>query len=128
MALCFIFKEVFIMKLKNVFKKDTMKKTGTIVMGICSIFVDATAQGISDYLYQKYMQNINPHTTDYDKKYTTLDDAVDAIVHSSMLSVDKSDSIAAIRNDGSREYYAAIINIANSSMLSNNKKEAISKL
>ena len=74
------------------------------------------------------MQNINPHTTGYDKKYTTLDDAVDAIIHSSMLSVDKSDSIAAIRNDSSREYYAAIINIANSSMLSNDKKEAISKL
>ena len=117
------------MKLKNVFKKDTMKKkAGTIVMGICSIFVAATAQGISDYLYQKYMQNINPHTKDYDKKYTTLDDAVDAIVHSSMLSVDKSDSIGAMRIDGSREYYAAIINIANSSMLSNNKKAAIIKL
>ena len=43
-------------------------------------------------------------------------------------SVDKSDSIAGIRNDGPREYYAAIINIANSSMLSNNKKEAIIKL
>lgn len=38
MALCFIFKEVFIMKLKNVFKKDTMKKKQVLSSWVFVLF------------------------------------------------------------------------------------------
>lgn len=56
------------------------------------------------------------------------DDAVSAITHSHMFSLDKKSAITALKRDQSNEYYGAVIEIANSDMYSLDKVSLISDL
>lgn len=116
------------MKFKKIISKEMMKNVGIVMTGVGAVFLSAVFEAMTRDINHNNSSNMNTYSTGYDKKYITLDDAVEAIVHSSMCSDDKSDAIAAMKNDSTREYYAAIINIANSSMYSSSKREAIIRL
>lgn len=49
-------------------------------------------------------------------------------MNSRMWSEDKSKAVALLRKDGSSEFYKAIIDVANSSMWSNDKIETIQNM
>lgn len=53
------------------------------------------------------------------------DDAVKAILHSSMWSDGKATVVSALKRDESSEFYSAIIDIVNSSMFSDDKVKLI---
>lgn len=61
----------------------------------------------------------------YNTGTVKYDDAVRAIMNSSMWSEDKSKAVAMLRIDGGSEFYKAIIDIAKSSMWSNDKLKTI---
>lgn len=56
------------------------------------------------------------------------DDAVEAIMSSSMLSSQKSEAVSALKQNGDEHFYKAIYRIVNSSMLSSQKVEVIRSL
>ena len=56
------------------------------------------------------------------------DDAVKAIMKSSMWSNDKSKAVALLKTDCDPSFYKAIVNIANSSMWSNDKLKTIQNM
>lgn len=62
------------------------------------------------------------------KPVAAYDDAISAILHSSMFVEDKAKAAGAIKMDARSEYYNAIIAVANSSMFSDAKLETILKL
>ena len=67
-------------------------------------------------------------TVRYNTGTVKYDDAVRAIMRSSMWSEDKSKAVAMLRDDGSSEFYKAVIDIAKSTMWSNDKLKTIQEL
>ena len=64
----------------------------------------------------------------YNTGAVKYDDAVRAIMRSSMWSEDKSKAVAMLRDDGSSNFYKAIIDVVRSSMWSNDKIKTIQDL
>lgn len=60
-----------------------------------------------------------------DKKVTTYNDAVSAILRSTMLEVDKTRTIAGLKPEQSSEIYEAVISVIKSSMHSDSKRKTI---
>lgn len=56
---------------------------------------------------------------------TTYNDAVKAILRSTMLEVDKTRTIAGLKPEQSSEIYEAVINVVKSSMYSDSKRKTI---
>ena len=64
-----------------------------------------------------------------ESSFASYDDAIGAIMKSSMYSHDKSRAVAALKRDGNSAFYKAIIHIAkDSSMYSHDKVDMISQL
>ena len=64
-----------------------------------------------------------------DSKFASYNDAVKAIMNSSMFSHDKRDAVAALKRYGTHEFYKAIVHVAkDSSMFSHDKVEMIKTL
>ncbi|MBO5319080.1 MAG: hypothetical protein J6B01_04640 [Ruminococcus sp.] len=75
-------------------------------------------------------RKIVEHTTDIpNSNIAGYDDAVGAIMKSSMYSHDKARAAAALKRNGSSEFYRAIIHVAkDSSMYSHDKVDMIEEL
>ena len=80
-------------------------------------------------LYCRYtMGSIKPVKRTITSSCASYDDAIEAIMDSSMPSSYKTDAIAAVRRREWSDYYKSVISIVDSSMCSSNKVEAIKKL
>lgn len=55
-------------------------------------------------------------------------DAVSAIMSSSMFSSNKNEAVSALKKDGDSELYKAVIHVVRSNMLSSNKVETIKNI
>ena len=88
--------------------------------------LDVASYGImlaASYKFADYIAGVN------DSSSATYDDAVGAIMNSSMFSHDKRDAVSALKRYGTHEFYKAIIHVAkDSSMFSHDKVEMIKTL
>ena len=66
--------------------------------------------------------------TSRSKTNVTYSDVIKAILHSSMFTDDKVKAAAVIPKDASSDVYEVLVDVVNTSMLSNNKLEMILEL
>ena len=104
-----------------------MKKIDwTPVKEVAELVGGAVAYGLVVAAYSKVVKNI----TDYpESSFVGYDDAIGAIMKSSMYSHDKAKAAAALKCNGNSAFYKAIIHIAkDSSMYSHDKVDMINEL
>lgn len=96
------------------------------VKGIAEMVGGAVSYVLVIAAYGKFMECM---TEIPESKIARYDDAVGAIMKSSMYSHDKSHAVAALKRNGCSDFYRAIIHIAkDSSMYSHDKVDMIKQL
>lgn len=96
------------------------------VKDIAELVGGAVAYGLVVAAYSKVVKNITEFP---ENSFAGYDDAIGAIMNSSMYSHDKSKAAAVLKRNGNSAFYKAIIHIAkDSSMYSHDKVDMIKEL
>jgi hypothetical protein len=102
--------------------KLNLRAIGNFAENVCEIVTYGALMAIT----YKVAENV---TTGTDISTAGYDDAVEAIMSSSMFSSDKREAISALDRYGNGQFYKAVVRIANdSSMFSHDKADMIREL